>query len=199
MVAPGVAATPRRATGPAPGPHAAAAPRPGARARHRPLRARRHRGAVDDPGAAPVWSPSRRMDGRPDPAAELPHGTLTLVFTDIEGSTRLLARLGEGYGELLGDHRRLLRAACAAHGGRELGTEGDSCFVAFARARDAVAAVSEAQRALAAHPWPGGAAVRVRIGIHTSEPAAGPESLIGLGVHRAARICAAAHGGQVLL
>src|SRR3954447_24375487 len=139
------------------------------------------------------------MDRQADPVAELPSGTLTLVFTDIEGSTRLLTRLGDDYARVLADHRRLLRAAFAAHGARELGTEGDSCFVAFARARDAVAAVSDAQRALAAHAWPQGAEVRVRGGMPWSEPAVGPESLVGLGVHRAARICAAAHGGQVLL
>jgi class 3 adenylate cyclase len=129
----------------------------------------------------------------------LPTGTVTLLFTDIEGSTRLLQRLPDRYGDLLEQHRRILRAAFASHGGRELGTEGDSFFVAFGRAREAVAAAIDGQEALATHAWPDGDGVRVRMGIHTGEPSVGPEGYVGLGVHRAARICAAGHGGQVLL
>ena len=129
----------------------------------------------------------------------LPSGTVTLLFTDIEGSTRLLQQLGERYADVLAEHQRLLRQAFGAHGGREVDTQGDAFFVAFPRAADAVQAALAAQRALAAHPWPEGAAVRVRMGLHTGEPAATGERYIGLAVHRAARIGAAGHGGQVLL
>ncbi len=131
--------------------------------------------------------------------ARLPSGTVTFLFTDIEGSTRLVQRNPVGYGEALSDHRRLLRAAFAAAGGRELGTEGDSFFVVFERARDAVVAAAQAQRAIASHPWAAGLEIKVRMGIHTSEPTAGPDPYTGVGVHRAKRICSAAHGGQVLL
>jgi class 3 adenylate cyclase len=130
--------------------------------------------------------------------AELPSGTVTLLFTDIEGSTRLLERLGDGYSEVLGEHRRLLRAAFAQFDGREVGVEGDSFFVAFARASDAVAAAAQGQRALAGHRWPDGVVLRVRMGIHTGEPVTDPDGYVGLAVHRAARICAAGHGGQAL-
>jgi predicted ATPase/class 3 adenylate cyclase len=131
--------------------------------------------------------------------AELPSGTVTLLFSDIEGSTRLLTRLGERYAGVLADHQRLLRAAVERHGGREMDTQGDSFFIAFARAGEAVAAAVEAQRALAAYRWPEGLEVRVRMGLHSGEPAAGSGRYVGLSVHRAARICSAAHGGQVLL
>ena len=130
---------------------------------------------------------------------DLPSGTLTMLFTDIEGSTRLLRALGSGYATVLEDHRRLLRQAWHAHHGREVGVEGDSFFVVFRRARDAVAAAVEAQRALAAHDWPERGRVRVRIGVHTGEPDLDGTSYVGLGVHRAARIASAGHGGQVLL
>src|SRR4029077_8019817 len=96
-----------------------------------------------------------------------------MLFTDIEGSTRLLKQLGERYGELLADHRRLLREAFVAHDGHEIGTEGDSFFVTFARARDGVEAASDGQRALAGHPWPDGVECRVRMGMHTGEPSMG--------------------------
>ena len=131
--------------------------------------------------------------------AELPRGTVTFVFTDIEGSTSLAKRLRDRYGEVLDQHQRLLRAAFEAHGGHEIDTQGDSFFFAFARAKNAVDAVIEAQRALAAHEWPEGGAVRVRMGLHTGEPAVGEQRYTGFGVHRAARISAAGHGGQVLL
>ena len=122
-----------------------------------------------------------------------------MLFTDIEGSTRLLKQLGERYGELLAEHRRLLREAFAGHGGREMDTQGDAFFVAFARARHAVEAAVEAQRALAAHEWPDGVECRVRMGLHTGEPTVGDEGYHGIGLHRGARIAAAAHGGQILL
>jgi peptide/nickel transport system substrate-binding protein len=131
--------------------------------------------------------------------AELPRGTVTFLFTDIEGSTRLLKQLGERYGQVLADHRRFLRAAFDEHGGQEIDTQGDAFFVAFQRAKDAVAAAATAQRAHAVHAWPDGSEVRVRMGMHTGEPAVSEEGYLGLGVHRAARICAAGHGGQVLL
>jgi YVTN family beta-propeller protein len=130
---------------------------------------------------------------------ELPTGTVTLLFTDIEGSTRLLKALGDRYGSVLADHQRLLRLAFEEAGGHEIDTQGDAFFVAFSRAKDAVTAALAAQRSLASHTWPDGRPVRVRIGIHTAEPAVGGERYVGLGVHRAARICAAGHGGQVLL
>jgi DNA-binding SARP family transcriptional activator/class 3 adenylate cyclase len=131
--------------------------------------------------------------------AALFSGTVTFLFTDIEGSTRLLTVLRDGYGQVLADHQRLLRDAFAETGGQEIDTQGDSFFVAFSRARDAVAAAVSAQRALADHPWPEGTAVKVRMGLHSSEPTVGEERYVGLGVHRAARICSAAHGGQILL
>jgi class 3 adenylate cyclase len=129
----------------------------------------------------------------------LPSGTVTFLFTDIEGSTRLLRRLGERYGEVVERHDRVVRAACAGHGGREVSTQGDAFFVAFPRAGDAVAAAVQVQRALSAARWPEGAAVRVRMGLHTGEPVVGATDYIGLAVHRAARICALGHGGQILL
>jgi predicted ATPase/class 3 adenylate cyclase len=131
--------------------------------------------------------------------AVLPTGTVTLLFTDMEGSTRLLERLGDRYVEVLTEHRRLLRAAFARFDGHEVGTEGDALFVAFAKASQAVAAAVAGQQALAAHHWPDGMAVRVRMGIHTGEPLLVGQDYAGLDVHQAARICAAAHGGQVLL
>jgi YVTN family beta-propeller protein len=131
--------------------------------------------------------------------SELPTGTVTFLFTDIEGSTQLLKALGPGYGDALAEHQRIVRAAIAAHHGREVDTQGDSFFVAFGRAKDAVAAAVDAQRDLAAHAWPEGVAVRVRMGLHTGEPRAGGGRYVGLGVHKAARIAAAGHGGQVLL
>ncbi|MDP9255344.1 MAG: ABC transporter substrate-binding protein [Actinomycetota bacterium] len=131
--------------------------------------------------------------------AELPSGTVTFLFTDVEGSTRLLKQLRERYGQVLAEHRRILRAAFAEYGGREIDTQGDAFFVAFARARDAVGATVVAQRALAAHTWPEDAVCRVRMGLHTGEPVVGEEGYHGMGVHRGARICAAAHGGQILL
>jgi len=132
--------------------------------------------------------------------SELPGGTVTFVFTDIEGSTRLLQELGdEAYGRVAGDHRRLVRETFGAHGGTEIDTQGDAFFFSFARARDAVAASVDAQRALRDHEWPKGTEVAVRIGIHTGEPHVGDEGYLGLDVVRAARISAAGHGGQILI
>jgi predicted ATPase/class 3 adenylate cyclase len=129
-----------------------------------------------------------------------PAGTVTLLFTDIEGSTRLLERLGrERYAEALGLHRRLLRGAFERHGGYEVDYEGDAFFVAFSRAEDAVVAAASAQQALAEADWPENQEFRVRMGIHTGEPLPLPPKYVGLDVHRAARIMAAGHGGQVLL
>jgi predicted ATPase/class 3 adenylate cyclase/Tfp pilus assembly protein PilF len=130
---------------------------------------------------------------------DLPTGTVTFLFSDIESSTRLLQQLGPRYAEALGAHQELLRAAFVAHHGREVDTQGDSFFVAFPRAGDALAAAAEAQRALAAYPWAEGATLRVRIGLHTGAPQLVGDHFIGLDVHRAARIAAAGHGGQVLL
>jgi class 3 adenylate cyclase len=129
----------------------------------------------------------------------LPSGTVTFLFTDIEGSTQLLRELGDGYGAVLGDERRILREAFTASGGAEIDAQGDAFFFSFTRARDAVAAAVAAQRALAAHEWPAGAEVKVRMGLHTGEPAVGEEGYLGLDVVRAARICSAANGGQILL
>src|SRR5262245_60464877 len=130
---------------------------------------------------------------------DLPSGTVTLLFTDIAGSTRLLQQLGDRYAAVLAAHQQLLRRAFQTCNGYEVGAEGDSFFVTFARAPDAVAAAVAAQQALAAHPWPAGTAVRVRIGLHTGAPATVGEQYVGLDVHHAARIGAAGHGGQVLL
>ncbi len=150
------------------------------------------------PGAVPTDAP-RATDPAPAPTA-LPTGTVTFLFTDIERSTRLLQRLGDRYASVLADHQALLRAAWAAHGGHEVDTQGDSFFVVFSSAPAAVAAATEATRALAAHPWPEGIAVRVRIGLHAGAPLVTEGRLyVGLDVHRAARIAAAGHGGQVLL
>jgi predicted ATPase/class 3 adenylate cyclase len=130
---------------------------------------------------------------------DLPSGTVTLLFTDIEGSTALVERLGDRWPALLAEHNRILRQAFSAHGGVEFGSEGDALFVAFTRAGDAAAAAASAQRALAAHSWPEGAALRVRMGLHTGEPTQTADGYVGLDMHRAARVAAAAHGAQVLL
>jgi predicted ATPase/class 3 adenylate cyclase len=131
--------------------------------------------------------------------AELPTGTLTMLFSDIEGSTVLVRRLGERYSEALSAQRALLRAAFRSFGGRELGTEGDSFFVVFESATAAVGCCVAGQRALAGHDWPDGLTVRVRMGLHSGEPSRYEDSYVGLDVHRAARIAATAHGGQVVL
>jgi class 3 adenylate cyclase len=128
-----------------------------------------------------------------------PAGTVTFLFTDIEGSTRLLYRLREYYETLLADHRRILRQAFTNWNGHEVDTQGDAFFVSFSRATQAVCAGAEAQRKLEEHAWPEQAKVRVRMGIHTGEPLSGEEGYVGMDVHRAARIAHVGHGGQVLL
>jgi class 3 adenylate cyclase len=129
----------------------------------------------------------------------LPAGTVSFLFSDIEGSTRLLQQLGDAWGHVLSEHRRLLREAVTATEGREVDNQGDAFFFVFGRARDATAAAAAGQRALAEHDWPQQAEIRVRMGIHTGEPAVGDEGYLGIDVVRAARICSAAHGGQVLV
>ncbi|MGN6429802.1 MAG: ATP-binding protein [Gaiellaceae bacterium] len=125
--------------------------------------------------------------------SELPTGTVTFLFTDIEGSTKLLHELGDAYPGALAEHRRVLREAFGEHGGVEVDTQGDAFFVAFARARDALGAAAQAQRAL------DGGRIKVRVGLHTGEPLVTEEGYVGIDVHRAARIAAAGHGGQVLI
>jgi class 3 adenylate cyclase len=131
--------------------------------------------------------------------SELPSGTVTFLFSDIEGSTRLLQQLGDRWSEVIGAHNRLMREAFADGGGREVDRQGDAFFAVFPRARSALAAAAAIQRELVGHDWPDGVEVRVRMGVHTGEPAVGDEGYLGLDVVRAARICALARGGQVLV
>ena len=131
--------------------------------------------------------------------SSLPTGTVTLLFTDIESSTRLVQELGDTYSQLLSDHRRLVRDAVADAGGREVDCRADEFFVAFAEPEGALAAALAAQRALAAAPWPEAATVRVRMGMHTGRPVLADDTYYGMDVHRAARICRSGHGGQVLV
>ncbi len=126
--------------------------------------------------------------------------TLTFLFTDIEGSTALLGRLGDDdYARVLAGHHALIRSALAAHAGREIDTQGDAFFAVFSSPRACVAAVLQMQQAFAAHGWPGGERVRVRMGVHCGEAARTATGLVGLEVHRAARVAAVGHGGQVLV
>ena len=129
----------------------------------------------------------------------LPTGTVTLLFSDIEGSTRLVQQLGERYADVLAECRHLFRHLFVQYHGREVDTQGDAFFVAFARATDAVMAAAAIQRILADHSWPQDVSVRVRIGLHTGEPMLTSDSYIGVDVHHAARIMSAGHGGQILL
>lgn len=130
---------------------------------------------------------------------ELPHGTVTLVFTDVEGSTQLVQQLGDDYAQVLADHRRLLREAVASGEGHVVDHRGDEFFVVFGDARRAADSIVALQRAFADHDWPDGVELRVRVGMHTGEPAVREETYFGLDVHRAARICQAGSGGQVLV
>lgn len=157
--------------------------------------------AASSPSDQPTDTPATTLliPATGAPGRALPSGTVTFLFTDIEGSTRLLQRLGDDYAAILTTHQRLLRQAIEAHGGVEVDTQGDSFFVVFATARDAVAAAAAATRALAAYAWPEGNAVRVRMGLHTGAPQRVGDGYVGLDVHRAARIAAAGHGGQILL
>ena len=131
--------------------------------------------------------------------ADLPTGTVTLMFTDLEGSTNLIRKLGDRYGDLLADHRRLLREVVEGHGGREVDTSGDGSFIAFPSARDGVAAAVAAQQAMAGHDWPEDAPVLTRMALHTGEPRRAEEGYHGMGVHLAARLCQVGRGGQILL
>ena len=131
--------------------------------------------------------------------AELPTGTVTFLFTDIEGSTRLLRELGDRYATVLKEHQLIIRQAIANAGGAEVGIEGDSFFAAFSSAPAAVGAAVAGQLGLAAHGWPEGFSVRVRMGLHTGDGVLSGSDYVGIDVHRAARIASAAHGGQVIL
>lgn len=130
---------------------------------------------------------------------KLPSGTVTFLFTDIEGSTRLLQHLGDRYAGLLSAYREILRTSATKFRGQKVDTAGDASFFAFARVTDAVAAAVDAQLALDTHGWPEGTTVRSRMGIHTGQPLTNEGDYVGIDVHRAARICEAAHGGQILL
>ena len=131
---------------------------------------------------------------------DLPTGTVTFLFTDIEGSTRVLQELGrDGFVRQLDRHAEIVRTAVAEQGGVEIGTEGDSFFVAFPTASGALRAAVAAQRALAAHPWSDGNPIRVRMGLHTGEGVPGGDNYVGIDVNRAARIAAAGHGGQIVV
>jgi class 3 adenylate cyclase len=133
------------------------------------------------------------------PMSGLPSGTVTFLFSDIEGSTLLLKALGDGYGDVLDTHRRLMRTSFHDLGGVEIDTQGDAFFFAFPRARDAVSAAVEAQHLHAVEEWPEERPVRVRMGLHTGEPVMGSEGYLGIDVVRAARLCTVGRGGQVLL
>ena len=143
----------------------------------------------------------RRATGRHTEMMEqgLPSGTVTMLFSDIEGSTRLLGQLGVQYGEALSAQRMIIREEVRRSGGREVGTEGDSFFVVFGSASDAVSAAVAVQRRLSSYPWRDGVALLVRMGLHTGEPIVQDGDYVGMDVHRAARIAAAAHGGQIVM
>jgi len=138
---------------------------------------------------------SRERSGRRD----LPEGTVTLLFTDIEGSTHLLQQVGDRYTDVLTEYRQLQRAIFREYHGYEVDTQGDAFFTVFARTRDAVAAAVATQHTFARHSWGEGITIRVRIGIHTGEPELAAEGYVGIDVHLAARLMSAGHGGQVLL
>ncbi len=142
------------------------------------------------------------MNTKPDMKQEmnaLPGGTVTYLFTDIEGSTRLLQKLGDSYSKVLALQRQVFRSAIENWQGQEVDTQGDAFFVAFARASDAISAAAQAQELLAQQSWPGGMAIKVRMGLHTGEAKLTHEGYVGIDVHRAARICSAGHGGQILI
>jgi predicted ATPase/class 3 adenylate cyclase len=178
---------------------AASVPDLGAQLRRRPrpaLPGEPSAPAAPPPAAPPAPSPPAPA-GPPGPA--LPTGTVTFLFSDIEGSTRLLQQLGDGYAAVRDEHAAIVRRAVAEAGGVEVSTEGDSFFVAFASPVAAVAAAVAIQRGLAAHDWSPAPAVAVRIGLHTGDGVLGGDNYVGLDVNRAARIAAAAHGGQVIV
>jgi class 3 adenylate cyclase len=151
------------------------------------------------PNAVTGFSPGWRAHEGRGRAMPLPTGVLTLLFSDIEGSTRLLERLGDDYSDVLDAHRRIVRRAISEHDGREINTAGDGFFVVFGDAANALRTAIAVQRHHASTAWPDGGVVRVRIGLHTGEPRLASGDYVGLDVHRAARICAVAHGGQVIV
>jgi predicted ATPase/class 3 adenylate cyclase len=157
--------------------------------------------AVSDRESRAGTSPAGQSDATTGQGRSgvLPTGTVTFLFTDIEGSTRLLTRLGAAYDELLARHHALMRAAISSAGGVEVGTDGDAFFLVFTSALNAARGAADAQRALAAEPWPDDGVVRVRMGLHTGEGRLAADDYVGIDVHRAARIAAAAHGGEVLV
>jgi class 3 adenylate cyclase len=156
--------------------------------------------AATEYGIAPVGFVTRQLrEARADTAADLPSGSVTLMLTDIEGSTGLVQALGEGYPGVLEEVRSLIREAVAGADGYEVDARADEFFAAFGRARDAIGAAVQVQRDLASRTWPGGRTVRVRIGIHSGSPALTDTGYVGLPVHVMARVCAAGHGGQILL
>ena len=159
------------------------------RARNRLLRAAKKHGIM------PIGFISAQLQ----PERKLPTGHVTFLLTDIEGSTGLLARLEDGYAPLLADVRRRVRAAVRDAGGREVSARGDDVFAVFERAPSALEAALAIQRAMHAGPWLPGVEVRLRIGLHRGRPALTDSGYVGLSVHAAARICFAAHGGQIVM
>ena len=160
--------------------------------------------ATSTASAASIWLRHVRNDEQPpgwrNAYAHAAAGTVTFLFSDVSGSTRLLRELGQDhYGQALAHYQQFLREACTSRGGHEVDTQGDAIFFAFSRAKDAVNAAAEAQRSLAAHAWPGQGLLKARIGLHTGEASVSEGRYLGLSVHRAARVCSAAAGGQVLL
>jgi class 3 adenylate cyclase len=133
------------------------------------------------------------------PEQRLPRGQVTFALTDIERSTELLHRLGDGYGPVLNQVRRLLRSTVQRAGGREVDARGDELFAAFERPAFALDAAVAIQRGVRDHPWPDGIELRVRIGIHTGRPNLAATGYVGLAVHTVARVCTAAHGGQIVI
>jgi class 3 adenylate cyclase len=151
-------------------------------------------------GIAPVGFVTRRLrEATRSDTADLPSGMVTLLLTDIEGSTGLVQDLGDGYVELLETVRDLIRQAISAHSGYEVDARADEFFAAHASARDALEAAIEIQKAMGSGQWPDGRRVRVRIGLNSGTPAVTDTGYVGLPVHVAARVCAAGHGGQILL
>lgn len=139
------------------------------------------------------------MESRAKPSSALPRGTVTFLMADIEGSTRLLRALGHEYAALLRSARSLVRAAVRRHGGHEVDARADEHFSVFGAAADALAAAIALQRAVAAKKWPGGHAVRLRMGIHRGRTTLSDSGYVGIAVHTTARVCDAGHGGQILL
>jgi class 3 adenylate cyclase len=139
------------------------------------------------------------MPKKAESPGNLPVGTVTFMFTDIEGSTELLKQLGDQYAEMLEQQRRIMREASKRWDGTEVDTQGDSFFVSFPRATQAISAAVEIQRSIHEHSWPNDVELRLRMGMHTGEPLTWGEGYVGMDVHRAARVAHVGHGGQVLL